>query len=130
MKGNITDQGYFELFSSERSHWLLILDEERKFRWEWDAAMPKLLITDGVVDASGDKDYKTLRRGRYCILLGSDGDRIGFNFLLLESENSFDVYRLFPQLPDLINTESEIINMNEKMSAEEVDILSYKVGEL
>jgi hypothetical protein len=127
MRGRVIDQGNYELFNSERNHRLLMLDDNVWYRWLYDVAIPKLILTRGVSDKSGDINYDLLGRGRYYVLEEIQGDYKGLHFLLLENGNYFDVYRLVPDLPNEIEDEREIINMKEKVLAAEIDTCIYQL---
>jgi hypothetical protein len=129
MRGNIKQQGHFELFVSERAHRLLMLDDNTWFRWEWDEPIPKLYLSKGVVDKSGDKEYSPLRQGRYYIVESTTGAFSGFPHLLLENDNFFDIYRLPSSLPGNLDYESEIIDIHEKVPTEDVDTCFYQLNQ-
>lgn len=129
MRGKIIDQGHFELFVSERGHRLLMLNDNAWYRWEWNAPVQKLFLTKGVVDKSGDKQYSAIKQGRFYIVESTSGEYSGFPHLLLEDTNFFDVYRLPVSLPTNMDYEAEIIDIREKVLAEDVDSCFYQISE-
>ena len=129
MKGKITDQGHYELFISERGHRLLMLNDNLWFRWDWDTPVQKLYLTKGVVDKSGDKEYTAVRQGKYYMVEASTGEYSGFPHLLLEDVNFYDIFRLPTALPSNMDFEAEIIDIREKVPAEEVDSCFYQISE-
>ncbi len=127
MEGKVTEQGHFELFISERGHRLLMLNDNAWYRWEWNSPVQKLYLTKGVVDKSGDKDYTAQRQGRYYLVESISGEHKGFQYMLLENDIFFDIYRLPNGLPSSMDYESEIVDMHEKVPAENVDTNFYQI---
>jgi hypothetical protein len=128
MKGNITEQGHFELFESQRGHRLLMLNDNAFYRWDWDTEVQKLYLTRGAVDKSGDNDYKVLKNGRYYLIHSTDGEFPGLDYLLLEDGNYFDTFRLPTLFPDSMDGEAEIVDVHERISAEEIDSCFYQIS--
>ena len=126
MRGNILKQGHYELLESKRANRLLLLDEE-VYRWQWDAPIQKLYLTDGVVDRSGDMEYEIKMDGRYYIVLSNQGEFTGFHYLLLENGTYFNVYRLPSELPNTMDIEAEIVDIKEKVLGEQIDSFLYNV---
>ena len=129
MRGKITEQGHYELFVSERGHRLLMLNDNTWYRWEFNSAIPKLYLTKGVVDKSGDKEYLPLSQGRYYLVEATTGDFTGFSHLILENGTFFDVYRLPSELPTEMDFEAEIVDVHERIPSEDVDTCFYQLAE-
>ena len=127
MRGNIIDQGHFELFESKRANRLLMLNDESWYRWQWDAPIQKLYKTIGVTERSGDTEYDVKSSGRFYLVESNQGEFAGFLYLLLENQAFFDVYRLPSGLPSDMDIEAEIVDLKEKVISEELDTSLYQL---
>jgi len=130
MRGKVQNQGNFELLKSEEGRLLLLINSDikkEKYFWDVSGDYEYLIQTEGVKEKSGDTAFEVIRTGHfYLIDIIDDPEYPDLPHLYLQDQrNNYEDFILPDGLPDLLDTEQEIITTGNIVDQEELDTFVY-----
>lgn len=130
MRGKVLNQGNYELLKSAEGRLLLLLNsviKKEKYFWDVSGDYEFLILTEGFKEKSGDTSFEVYRTGHfYLIDITEDPEYPDLPHLYLQDKrNNYEDFILPDGLPDLLDTEQEIITTGNTVDQEELDTFVY-----
>ncbi|MFN3405072.1 MAG: hypothetical protein ACK40G_13305 [Cytophagaceae bacterium] len=131
MQGKLLEYGYYELLESVHGRLLLLINDERKYFWERSGEVENLILTDGINEKSGDKEFIVKNHGHFFYISPAiDGKYAGIPRLYLQDRGRYVMFLLatgFPAYNDHIKT---IVPTGESVPVEDIDTFALQAIEL